>query len=192
MIESLFAAYLQLSLAITPVLLLLWSVVRAGKANGTKAMDSRLFWCVIFVQLLLPLAGLVPHSISMIQPEDIQYTGEPYVQDTIYTILTAVWLVGAAVKILRQTGGHIRLMRLLEREGAAVPEGQGILEALCRMMDIRRPPKLIRCALADGPMLCGWCRTVIVLPEIYLTEEELQAVLRHELLHLRQGDGFWK
>ena len=68
MLEDLFRAYLQLSLAMTPILCILRAAAGSGRTDKIMAGDRRLLWCVILVQMLLPLASLVPNPITVDLP----------------------------------------------------------------------------------------------------------------------------
>jgi len=50
------------------------------------------------------------------------------------------------------------------------------------------PPRLYRSTLATTPMLVGFFKPEIVLPDREYSEAELRSVLRHELIHLRRRD----
>ncbi len=57
---------------------------------------------------------------------------------------------------------------------------------------IRRFARLVKSARATTPMLVGWFRPVIILPTAIisgLSQEQLEAILAHELAHLRRGDA---
>lgn len=49
-------------------------------------------------------------------------------------------------------------------------------------------PRLYRSALATTPMLIGFFKPEIILPDREYTDAQLQSVLKHELIHLRRRD----
>jgi len=50
------------------------------------------------------------------------------------------------------------------------------------------PPRLYRSTLAVTPMLIGFFKPEIILPDREYSDAEFQSVLRHELIHLRRRD----
>jgi len=66
--------------------------------------------------------------------------------------------------------------------------------ALCRRLGIRlgirkdRVPRLYVTRAVHSPMLCGYVRPIIILPDIPLTANQLTGVLAHELTHYRRND----
>ena len=66
-----------------------------------------------------------------------------------------------------------------------------LLEDLKARFQVSRPVRLVGSALAEVPMVVGWLRPVILLPASSLTglsPEQLEAVLAHELAHVRRCD----
>lgn len=62
-------------------------------------------------------------------------------------------------------------------------------------MELAGVPKRLRVcktSAAVSPMVMGMIRPVLILPETALTESRLPYVLRHELVHYRRGDIFWR
>ena len=65
------------------------------------------------------------------------------------------------------------------------------LRRLCGQLRIRRPVRLLESALVDVPMVIGWLRPVILLPASALsglTPQQLEAIIAHELAHIRRHD----
>ena len=68
---------------------------------------------------------------------------------------------------------------------------QGVLTDLTERMKVSRPVRLLQCATAKAPVVLGWLRPVILVPPSAvagLTPDQLEAVLAHELAHIRRGD----
>ncbi len=106
-------------------------------------------------------------------------------------ILTAAWLVGVLACSWRLTGGWLKVRALRQEHGVLDAEWLGILENLRRRLEISRPVSLIKSAFVEVPTLIGWLRPVILLPAsgmVGLSPEQLEAVLVHELAHVRRHD----
>lgn len=103
-----------------------------------------------------------------------------------------VWLFGAAVFWVRLTGGWVvasRMRSVLVRR--APPEWQEILRKLGARIGLSRPVRLLVSALVQVPTVVGWLRPVMLVPVGALSglpAEHLEALLLHELAHIRRHD----
>jgi uncharacterized protein involved in exopolysaccharide biosynthesis/beta-lactamase regulating signal transducer with metallopeptidase domain len=107
-------------------------------------------------------------------------------------LLAAGWFLGVSVCSVRLTRScwRVRGIRLKDNE----PVTAGWLETLndlqCRL-GVSRPVRLLKSALVEVPTVLGWFRPVILLPAATLsglTPSQLEAVLAHELAHVRRLD----
>jgi hypothetical protein len=106
--------------------------------------------------------------------------------------LVLAWAVGVALLSVRVLGGWSVAQRL-KRSGrpvtlAAWPEGA---QRLCRRMRIWLPVRLCESALVEVPTVIGWLRPVVLLPVSTLaglSPAQLEALLAHELAHVRRFD----
>jgi TonB family protein len=102
-----------------------------------------------------------------------------------------LWSLGVLAFSLRLVLGS-RQVAMLRRRGA--PADTAIVEmvaGLGKRMGLARPVHVLITALADGPSVVGWIRPVILLPSatiLGLTPEQLEAVLAHEIAHIRRYD----
>lgn len=109
--------------------------------------------------------------------------------------LSLLWLLGVAVMLLRQLGGW-RLVGSLERHRfqPLPPQWQQRADALQRALRISRK---VAVRLADdvlAPFTARLLRPVIWLPLSLLTRlprEQVEALLAHELAHIRRLDWLW-
>ncbi len=106
--------------------------------------------------------------------------------------VVAVWLAGVLCCGVWQLGGWIAAQRL-KHLGTAPADGQlaAQLADLARRMGVTRPVRMLRSALVDVPVVVGWLRPVLLVPGgilTGLTPSQLEAVLAHELAHVRRYD----
>ncbi|HEV2379808.1 MAG TPA: M56 family metallopeptidase [Terriglobia bacterium] len=102
-----------------------------------------------------------------------------------------LWCAGVLIFGVRLIWSSRHVARL-RREGdaAEAPLVQTVLR-LARRMSIRRPVRVLISGLADSPSVAGWLRPVLLLPAaslLNLNVEQLEAVLAHELAHIRRHD----
>jgi uncharacterized protein (TIGR03435 family) len=129
-------------------------------------------------------AATLPDSIRATVP-----SAEP-AQFLAWIVL--VWLAGAAAFWIRLAGGwvvaaHMRSM-LVRR---APSEWQEALSKLGAQIRLSRPVPLLVSALVQVPAVVGWLRPVVLVPVGALgglPAEYLEALLLHELAHIRRHD----
>jgi len=106
--------------------------------------------------------------------------------------LVALWLTGAAACSLHAAFGWLLAQRLRRRVASAIPESWATAVAAMReRLGIRRIVRLGTSAAVAGPCVLGWLRPIVVFPASALTglsSEQVEAVLAHELAHIRRFD----
>ncbi len=108
------------------------------------------------------------------------------------TWIVAVWCIGVAVCSLRPLLGWHTLWRL-KRVGVS-PASDDVLAALRRVSErlrLRRAVSVLQSTLAQVPVVVGYLRPVVLLPVSLMTSlpaEQLEAILAHELAHVRRHD----
>ena len=108
--------------------------------------------------------------------------------------IMAGWLCGVCLLSLRLVGGVFYTRRLTRRGTAPVdPEWQERLLRVCQQLRISQSVRLLESACVQVPTVIGWLRPVILLPASTLTgltTMQLEAILAHELAHIRRQDYF--
>jgi len=104
------------------------------------------------------------------------------------------WLLGVAFFSLRTAGGFLLLERERRRSSSIV--GPRVLEICYTLQDrigLRRAVTYCECKWLQAPAVIGWFRPIVFLPATAFTglsEEQLQAVIAHELAHIHRFDTF--
>jgi beta-lactamase regulating signal transducer with metallopeptidase domain/uncharacterized protein YnzC (UPF0291/DUF896 family) len=104
------------------------------------------------------------------------------------------WLIGVVALSLRSAGGLILLGRFRRQRANAIsaPLKDACL-ALQQRLGLRRLVEYCESHEIDAPAVIGWFRPVVLLPVSALTglsREQLEAVIAHELAHVRRMDAF--
>jgi WD40 repeat protein/beta-lactamase regulating signal transducer with metallopeptidase domain len=106
--------------------------------------------------------------------------------------VVAVWLLGVCLLSLRLLFGWMAIERL-KRVGVR-PVGGDLrvrVDDLARRLRINRPIRLLESALAEVPAVIGCVKPIILLPVqacTGLTAQQLEAILAHELAHIKRWD----
>ena len=130
-----------------------------------------------------PLAGgIVPQVVGLGGTASIDFFREWAIP---------VWAFGVLVLSMRLLWGYGHVVRLRRRATVADDATIGKAARLAYRMGRVRPFRLMISAVADGPGVVGWLRPVVLLPTgtlLGLTPQQLEAVLAHELAHIRRHD----
>ena len=116
------------------------------------------------------------------------------VQPSAMLWLVEAWFLGVLLLSLRTAGGLFLIERMRRKE--VQPVGGELYErclALQRGMGLDRVIQYCECHGLDAPAVLGWFRPVVLLPVRALTglsEQQIEAVIAHELAHIRRLDCF--
>jgi len=106
--------------------------------------------------------------------------------------LVVAWFAGVLCLSVRLIGGCV-LVRRVRHSGTEQRSGrwQDVLVRLSARLRVTRPVQLLESALARAPIAIGWLRPVILFPASALaglSPDQLEAILAHELAHIRRYD----
>jgi beta-lactamase regulating signal transducer with metallopeptidase domain len=107
--------------------------------------------------------------------------------------LALAWMGCVAVLLARLAGGWL-LNRKVRREPDAAAQLQSCRVVLARLsarLGVTRAVRVCRSALVEVPAVIGWLRPVILVPACALaglTPAQLEAIIAHELAHVRRHD----
>lgn len=169
-------------------------------------------WVGVLLVMVVPVSVKVPALVQPLQekqvvqtvplPAEQTMTEQPVPVDTVeapageilpfteetalppiswWDVLAVLWVLGALGSLGYRLTGYFRFGRYIRRTG--------------KPMELAGVPKRLRVcktSAAVSPMVMGMIRPVLILPETALTESRLPYVLRHELVHYRRGDIFWR
>lgn len=106
--------------------------------------------------------------------------------------IVGFWAVGVLLCSLRMAGGWLTL-RHWATQGCESPaeEWAARFTALCQRLRISQPVRLLCSAAVQVPLAAGWLRPVVLVPASLFTSlspTQLEAILAHELAHIRRHD----
>lgn len=103
-----------------------------------------------------------------------------------------LWMAGVIALSMWQGCAWIAAQRLKRRSTRPLTqEWDDVIVAMCARMRIGRAVRLYESAIASAPTMIGWVRPVVLVPAsalLNLSTQELEAVLAHELAHIRRFD----
>lgn len=109
-------------------------------------------------------------------------------------VLVMVWLIGILYNALRQWRDYRRYLRQLNRPSADAQRDtlRRVFAEQKQSLGVRRDIPLVVTPAADCPMLAGFLKPTLYLPDEALSEQEAMFVFRHELTHYKRGDLWLK
>ena len=112
--------------------------------------------------------------------------------DTLLPTVVVVWLVGVAALMVRMAGGLWHVRRLQIKSLATDPSRwQTTATRIGSRLGLRVKVHVVESTLVDAPAAIGWLRPVVLLPIAalaHLTSSQVEAILAHELTHIRRHD----
>ncbi len=109
-------------------------------------------------------------------------------------VLLGLWLAGVVISAIRQAVSYRMLKKRLDRS-ARPAERADLLDVLAYQrsnLGISREIPLLVSPAADCPMLAGFVRPALYLPDENISAADAAFIFRHELTHYRHGDLWLK
>lgn len=107
-------------------------------------------------------------------------------------LIVWIWLFVFTIKSLHMAGSYLYSQRVRHYGVSAAPgDWQQRVDQLCRQMGINRAVRLVESQMVKMPLVIGHLRPMILMPLGLMTglpEEEIEAVILHELAHIRRND----
>lgn len=113
---------------------------------------------------------------------------------TLLDVISLVWAAGSVIYISVNIVSYLYFRRQVLKNGTVVKD-VGVLQQLMRCrheLHIRRTVLVMEFSKAPSPMLLGFLKPVLILPEAYYSREEMFFILKHELVHFKRKDTWIK
>lgn len=192
------------------ILLITLGILRLMRNASANARYLTLF-IALACTALAPLSMLRRAEIKLAPTKatiSIAATPAPMVEQTTTSNVTTIatipekisvfswcglaWIIGVAALSLWHAGGLLHLRKLKTDGTSPIPEALAQKTAeLARQLGIKRAVRLLESTLVHVPTLIGWLKPMILLPTAAisgLTPEQLEALIAHELAHIKRHD----
>jgi soluble lytic murein transglycosylase-like protein/Zn-dependent protease with chaperone function len=162
----------------------------------SRASASTRYVILLALLCAAPMLALATFTMSLGISLDITSPGSPAVVLALPSsprwalLVTAVWAAGVAAFALRSIVDVVHIVRL-RATGLPLRAWHPALDRLRACLGVRRHVALAESPAVRVPLVTGWLRPMILLPVGLATRMPaswIEAVLTHELAHIRRHD----
>lgn len=184
-------ALLALRLLVPVQLTLPEAPVQVTPRTNYVMQDDRM----LFEQAGLPVEQTPARWVTDEQAAALSHAGTSRTTTfNLTAVLLGLWLAGVVISAIRQAVSYGMLKRRLDRT-AGPAERADLLDVLASQrsgLGISRKIPLLISPAADCPMLAGFIRPALYLPDENISTADAAFIFRHELTHCRHGDLWLK
>lgn len=191
------------------LLIVLVLIIRRPFARIFGARAAYALWLLPFIRLIMPEVtiprifpqnipvpqtslpaeiAITPEMISVIEAEpSLMIQAQPY----ILPVFLALWAIGAAVFFLYHWLGQGAFMDRLTSASEPAARLSGEAVSAAQVIGLKRAPKIRISDENAGPLVIGFFRPVVILPDNFITAFSAQQrhyALMHEFMHIKRGD----
>ena len=109
-----------------------------------------------------------------------------------FPLIVSVWLAGVSVLLVHTFRGWYHIRRLHKAALAWTPSSWQLpANRLAQRLALRKAVRVVEFSTVDVPTVLGWLRPVIILPVAAVAQlppAQVEAILAHELAHVRRHD----
>lgn len=109
-----------------------------------------------------------------------------YFQDLLNQYIIVIWLIGVIIALTVNLTGYTRFTHKIKKTSRPAADWENSL--LASLLDGRHRVWLVRNSFATSPMLIGFLRPMIIIPNTAYSEIQLRNILLHEITHLKRYD----
>jgi bla regulator protein blaR1 len=218
MLETIFLLFLEVSITTSIVILVLRLL--SSYLNNTYAIKWKYWvWLLLALRLIVPVnlstfttvpvnitipnnlinasnTSVLPLSSSIANaPEQEQILTTPILNKITYLdMFSALWLIGIAVFMIHQVSGYFTFKRKILR-WSRTPKNKDIqnnIDSLSSQLGLSKKVTPLISDKVCNPMMIGFFRPLLILPNEIYSETDLNFILHHELIHCKRNDLWYK
>ena len=215
MFENIFTTIFAVS--VTTGIIILALVLLSSRLNRSYAAKWKYWvWLLLAVRLLIPFYFTFPGAPVQVSVPDTAISPvfsprAPAIPDVtpaasdlpvqsaarfmnLWELFSIIWLAGVVLFLVVQFAGYRRCRHEALRWSRAVKDKRlsAALDQLCAEMDTEKKITLLISQKVSGPMIIGFFKGYLLLPHENYEDNELVHILRHELVHLKRRDIWYK
>lgn len=203
-VQEFMIALLEVSIAMS-IIALVYIAVTPLLSKLFTAKGRYYTWLVIIIGLIIPfrfhqqgsaisIDTFIP-ALKTTNNHSVESYATAMSSNIPWTVLVAgLWLVGVAVFITIHVIRHRHFLKMVKRWSIKVNDKQvlNLLHDVQKKLRIKQQVELQICPGISSPMLIGFIRPTILLPTGNIPPDELPFVLKHELIHFKRRDVWYK
>ncbi len=174
-------------------------------------------WAIVLIVMILPVTIRLPQAVPYTAPNDLLNMQQTFTEETIQTKVKNVQQIPisavdtksmgqSTVNVLKDISFgimdmmcYVWLIGLMLMLGINIIRYLTFLQAICKNSVIISCPgidadKIItrKTSMIDAPLMVGFFKPMLLLPDIEIPEENLNYILLHELTHYKRHDLWYK
>lgn len=204
MIEQIFSFTIEITISLSLLMFMLISFSNKLDKRYISTCKYKM-WLIVLFRLAIPfnitfpyfrLKILAPYrlteSISSVEP--ILLPIKNLQNLSLVEILTAIWFVGAFGYFVQHTIGYSIFKNNLNRWGQEIRDENTleIYRNVKKQMVINDNIRVEYSPIIYTPMLTGFFKLKILLPDCNYSDKQIEMIFRHELTHYQRKDYLYK
>lgn len=136
----------------------------------------------------------IPQNEVMTNGQNSSNLPAQHILTSLLNTLWLIWLVLALILMIRKITIYQGFVQYI-RAGCTQTADINLLEQFGKIIEknkIRRTVDLCTNNLVSTPLMIGFFRPCIILPATDLSASDFEYTIKHELIHFRRGDMFYK
>ncbi|SDZ68332.1 Signal transducer regulating beta-lactamase production, contains metallopeptidase domain [Evansella caseinilytica] len=196
-------ALLEASIAMS-IIALVYMAITPLVSKKFTAKGRYYAWLVIVVGLIIPFRfhpqGSAIDIDTLIAMKTTNSPPTEYFATVVssnlpwHVFVGGIWLAGVTLFVTTHIIRHKRFLKMVKRWSTEIVDQQVIqmLHDVQLQLRIKQQPDLRVCPNISSPMLLGFLRPTILLPSENIPPDELPFILKHELVHFKRRDVWYK
>ena len=186
----LFSAVL-LNFILGTIIYIIWKLLgRLAESKGYVEINYWI-WKIVLLAFLCPVGIIVLFGIKKkgLYGFDFWYANKIRI---LLTVLGIVWFIGSVIRAFIYMKKMHQMHKMLQKGRKCQPEIIKKKQQICCELGQKNNIDIVKHKGIKIPMAYGIFHRRIVLPEIEYSEEEIDIILHHELIHHKHHDLLWK
>lgn len=184
-------------------------VLRKLLFNNYSHSFKYYIWLVVIIKLIIPFKipiyisqnlyniffyGIDSESSIFINRNTLDIIGKSQKNIDYFKILFCLWLFGMLICLIYHTSVYLNFKNKIKYLSYNIWDSNiiGIYSDLLSELHIRKKITLKYCNGIDSPLGTGFFNKYILIPQNIYSADEIYWILKHELLHFKRYDMFYK